>query len=139
MINHNILLNNPLVPAGYYYANVVEVEAEPSEYFFPKLLVTLQLHPMYGLPKDTFFQSILFPTDKAFFHYKNFFNTFMPGKDTDDLTKAVGMWGSVEIYNSEFGEIEYSAVKFCYQPRWIMMESWRLTKEEKNVGCQSIL
>ena len=134
MINNNILLNNPLIPEGYYYAKVIEVEAEPADHLYPKLLVTLQLHPMHGLSKETHFRAILFPTDKSFFHYKNFFNTFMPGKNTDDLDKAVGTWGSIQIYNSEFGEIEYSAVKFCYQPRWIMMESWRLTKEEKNIS-----
>lgn len=87
---------------------------------------------MYGIPKDTYFQAILFPTDKSFFHYKNFFNTYMPGKDADDLAMAVGKWGSIEIYNSEFGDIEYSTVRYCYQPLAIRLETWRLEKEEKN-------
>lgn len=132
MINNNILLNNPLIPEGYYFAKVIDVEAEHAEYLFPKLLIKLQLHPMYGLPKDTLFQAILFPTDKSFFYYKNFFNTFMPGVDTDNTEKAVGKWGSIEVYNSEFGDIEYSAVRFCYQPLTIRLETWRLEKEEKN-------
>ncbi len=55
----------------------------------------------------------------------------MPGQDADDLTKAVGMWGSVEVYNSEFGDIAYSAIKFCYQPLAIRLDAHRLTKEEK--------
>ena len=131
MIDNNILLNNPLIPEGYYFAKVIEIEAEPAEYYFPKLLVKLQLHPMYGLPKHTCFQAILFPTNKSYYHYKNFFNTYMPGQDADDLTKAVGNWGSVEIYNSEFGDIEYSAVRFCYQPLAIRLDAHRLTKEEK--------
>jgi len=135
MINNNILLNNPLIPEGYYFAKVIDVEAEPAEYFFPKLLIKLQLHPMYGLPKDTYFQAILFPTDKAFFYYKNFFNTYMPGKDADDMAMAVGKWGSIEVYNSEFGDIEYSAVRFCYQPLWIRLESWRIEKEEKTISA----
>jgi hypothetical protein len=134
MIDNNILLNNPLIPASYYYAKVIEVEAERADHYFPKLLVTLQLHPMYGLHKDICFQAILFTTDKSFFHYKNFFNTFMPGKDADDIEKAVGKWGSVEVYNSEFGEIEYSAVRFCYQPIPIRLESWRIEKEEKGIS-----
>lgn len=134
MIDNNILLNNPLIPPDYYYAKVIDIEAEPANHYFPKLLVKLQLHPMYGLPKDACFRAILFPTDKSFYHYKNFFNTFIPGKDADELDKAIGKWGSVEIYNSEFGDIEYSAVRFCYQPRWVMMESWKLTKEEKGIG-----
>ena len=137
MIDNNILLNNLLIPAGYYFAKVTDVESEPADYFFPKMLVKLQLHPMYGLPNDNYFQAILFPTDKSFYHYKNFFNTYMPGKDADDLTMAVGKWGSVEIYNSEFGDIEYSAVRFCYQPLAIRMDAWRLEKEEKNISQTS--
>ena len=134
MIDNNILLNNPLIPASYYYAKVIDVESEPADHYFPKMLVKLQLHPMYGLHKETCFQAIIFPTDKSFYHYKNFINTYMLGPDIDDLTKAVGTWGSVEVYSSEFGEIEYSTVRFCYQPRWVMMESWKLTKEEKGIS-----
>jgi len=126
MIDNNILLNNPLIPASYYYAKVIEVEAEPADHYFPKLLVTLKLHPIYGLPTETYFRAILFPTDKSFFHYKNFFNTFMLGVNTDNLAQAVGMWGPVEVYNSEFGDIEYSTVRFCYHPLAIRMEVWRL-------------
>ena len=131
MIDNNILLNNPFIPEGYYYAKVIEVKAEPSEYYFPKLLVKLKLHPMYGLPQHTCLQAILFPTDRSFYHYKNFFNTFLPGKDVDDLATAIGVWGSVEIYSSEFGDIEYSAVRFCYQPLAIRLDTSRIAKEEK--------
>ncbi len=131
MIDNNILLNNPLIPEGYYFAKVIEIESEPSDYYFPKIMVKLQLHPMYGLSNDTCLRAILIPTEKSYYHYKNFFNTYMPGQDADDLTKAVGKWGSVEIYTSEFGDIEYSAARFCYQPLAIRLDAHRLTKEEK--------
>jgi len=134
MIDNNILLKNPLIPEGYYYAKVIEVETEQSGYNYPKLLVTLTLHPMYGLPPTTCFRAILHPSEKAWFHYKNFFNTYLLGKDVDELDKAVGVWGSVKIYSSGFEDIEYSAVRFCYQPIPIRLESWRITKEEKSIG-----
>ena len=134
MIDNNILLNNPLIPPRYYYAKVIDIESEPADHYFPKLLVTLQLHPMYGLPKDTCFRAILFPTKKSFYHYKNFINTYMLGPVTDGFEKAVGTWGSIEIYSSEFGDIEYSAVRFCYQPRWVMIEAWRIEKKEKGIS-----
>ena len=134
MIDNNILFSNPLVLPGYYFAKVIDVEAEQANHYFPKLQVTLELHPMYGLPKGTYFRSIIHPSDKAYYHYKNFFITFMPGKDKNDLDQAIGKWGSVEVYSSEFADIEYSAVRFCYQPLWVRFESYWITQEEKENG-----
>jgi hypothetical protein len=74
--------------------------------------------------------AIIFPGDKSYYHYKNFFNTYLLGEYVDNLEKAVGRWGSVQIYNAEFGDVEYSAVRFCYQPLMIRMESWRIGKDE---------
>jgi hypothetical protein len=137
MINNNIVLNNPHVPGGYYFAQVLSIEAEPvSDFIFPKLLIRLQLHPAYGLPQENVFASVLYPTGKSFFHYKNFYNTFMLGNYTDELNKAVGQWGSVQIAHSTLVDEEYSAVRFVYQPIPIRMESWRLNKEEKNGGTE---
>ena len=129
MIDNNILLKNPLIPPNYYYAKVIDVEAEPANHYFPKLLVTLELHPMYCLPPNTYFRAILHPTDRSFYHYKNFFITFMPGKNTDELNQAVGTWGSIKIYNTEFADTKYSAVRFCYQPLWVRFESYWITQE----------
>jgi len=130
MINHSTLLTNPLVPPGYYFAKVISVKAEPSQYLFPKLLIKLQLHAMYGVSEASLFAAIIYPTEKSYYHYKNFFNTFMLGNDKGDIDAAVGEWGSICLYNSKFGNIEYSAVKFHYQPRAVMMESWRIWRDE---------
>jgi hypothetical protein len=131
MIDNNILLNNPLIPPNYYFAKVVDIEAEPADYFFPKLLIKLTLHPMYGIDENSVFSAIIYPGDKSYYHYKNFFNTYMLGEDTNDLEKSKGRWGSVKIYNADFGDVEYSAVRFCYQPLPVRMESWRIGKDEK--------
>ena len=131
MIEHSTLLSNPLVSPGYYFVKVISVEAESSQYLFPKLLIKLQLHPMYGVSEASLFSAIIYPASNSYYHYKNFFNTFMLGENTDDIDKAVGQWGSVCLYTSEFDEIEYSAVKFHYQPRPVMMESWRIGRDER--------
>jgi hypothetical protein len=54
----------------------------------------------------------------------------MLGQNTEKLEKAINQWGSVEITHSSFQELEYSAVKFVYQPREIMIASWRIWKDD---------
>lgn len=133
MIDNKSVLNNPLIPSGYYYAQVLKIEAEPVAGFtFPKLHIQFQLHPDYGLPEGTLFSSLLFPSPKTYFHYKNFYNTYMLGQFTDALDKAIGHWGCVQISPSLLAGVEYSAVRFVYQPMPIRMESWRLDREETN-------
>lgn len=133
MIDNKSVFDNPIIPMGYYYAQVLRIEAEPVDGFtFPKLHIQLRLHPGYGLPEGALFSAILFPSPKTYFHYKNFYNTFMLGQFTDALDKAIGHWGCVQIYPSIYAGVEYSAVRFVYQPMPIRMESWRLDREEIN-------
>ena len=72
--NNNILLNNPLIPPGYYFSKIIDIETEPSDFIFPKILIKLQLHKKYEL-ENNIFHSILFPTENSYYHYKNFFET----------------------------------------------------------------
>ena len=130
MIDNNILFNNPIIPAGYYFAKIINIETEASDYIYPKILVKLELHQKYELKNHNIFYAILHPTSDSYYHYKNFFNTFLLGQDTDNLDEAVGQWGSVEICKSEFSDIKYSAVRFVYQPREVMIESGRIWKED---------
>jgi len=131
MINNNIILNNPTISEGYYFAKVIQVESEPADYFFPKLLIKISLHPMYGLGNNSYFHAIIHPTNNSFYHYKNFFNAYMLGVGTTELEKAIGQWGSVEISHSDFNETTYSSVRFVYQPRAVMMEAWRIGRDER--------
>jgi len=132
MIQNNTVFNNPVVHGGYYFVQVTEVEAEPSDFVFPKLLITVRPNDIYGLPENTCFRAILHPTPRSLIHYENFFNTFFWGqRSIDDLTKAIGQWGSVELGQSEFCGITYSVVRFCYQPLRIRLQSWRIMGQEQ--------
>jgi len=130
MIDNATVFDNPLIPEGYYYAKIIAVESEPSDYTFPKLLIELTIHPMYGISDDAELSAIIHPTDRSYYHYKNFFNTYMLGVETDEIDKAVGRWGSIQIVNSHFNDSQYSTVRFVYQPLQIRMESWRIGQDE---------
>ena len=130
MIDNNIIFNNPLIQPGYYYAKLIDVETEPSDYQYPKILATLKLHQMYNLAPNDVFHGIIHPTQHSLFHYKNFRNAFCLGRSIDEIGAGVGQWGSIEIYTSEFNDAEYSAVKFVFQPIPVRMECWRIWREE---------
>ena len=130
MIDNNIILKNPLIPEGYYFAKIIDIETEASNFIFPKLLVKLELHKQYELDENNIFHAILHPTEDSYYHYKNFFNSFMFRQETDKLEEAIGLWGSIEISHSTFQELKYSAVRFVYNPRDIMMESFRIWKDD---------
>ncbi len=131
MIDNNILFNNPIIKPGYYFAKIKTIESEPSSYIYPKILAKLQLHERYGLDCNNIFHAILHPTEDSYYHFKNFFNSFMLGQGTDNLDEAIGQWGSIEICNSEFNDLKYSSVRFIYQPREIMVESFKIWREER--------
>ena len=130
MIDNSIVLDNPLIPDGYYYAKLLTVETEPSDYVYPKILATLGLHQMYNLAPNNVLCAIIHPTANSHFHYKNFHNTFFMGKRIDELRSGINRWGSVKSYRTQFNGVEYSAVRFIYQPLPIMMDCWQLSKDE---------
>lgn len=135
MIDNSIILTNPIVPEGYYFSKVISVESEASDYLFPKLLITVVLHPMYDISEDIKLSAILHPTEKSHYHYKNFFNAFLLGEDSSKLDKAVGRWGSIHIANSCFNGIKHSTVRFPYQPLKTRMISWRMGQDEKGASA----
>ena len=130
MIDNNIILRNPLIPEGYYFSKIKDIDTEASNFIFPKLLVKLELHKHYELGENNIFHAILHPTQDSYYHYKNFFNSFMFRQETDKLNEAIGLWGSVELSTSTFEKIEYSVVKFVYNPREIMIQSFRIWKDD---------
>ena len=134
MIQNNIILNNPIIPTGYYTAKVIAIEKELARnYYLPKLQITLQLHPSYGLSTNDLFYALIHPTEKSYYHYENLFNTFLFSNyvEIDIIDKAIGEWGSVEISKSEFEEIEYSIVRFVYQPLKVRFETLRMMRYQK--------
>ena len=121
MIDNSTIYNNPIVPNGFYFMKVVSIQDEPANYLFPKLLIQLKPHPQYKMDENIEFASILHPTHASYWHYKNFFNTFMLGEIVFEFEKALGQWGSVKLEQCRYGEVEYSAVKFVYQPILVRM------------------
>jgi len=129
MINNSKIYQNPIVPNGFYYMQVISIQQEPATYLFPKLLITLKPHRQYGMEDRIEFASILHPTQASYWHYKHFFNCFMLGDPTEALDKAIGQWGSVKLEQSKYGETVYSAVKFVHQPLPVRMHSSQLSSE----------
>ena len=129
MIDNSIIFKNPIIPNGYYFAKIKDIETEASDYIFPKILVQLELHKDYGFT-DNIFHAIIHPTQNSYYHYKNFFNSFMITKSIDKLKEAIGLWASIKIYKSDFQGSEYCFVKFVYNPREILIESYRIGREE---------
>jgi len=138
MIDNSIIYNNPIIPNGFYYAKVIEAEAEPSDYLFPKLLIKLILHHSYNLPENIVFSAIIHPTHMSYWHYKNFFHTFLWDGYIGEHEKTVGQWGSVKIQKSMYDENGYSSVRFVYQPRLIRIETYRIMKAEKEVETDNL-
>jgi len=130
MIHNGVIYSNPVVPDGFYYMQVTAVQEEPANYIFPKLLITLKPHAQYKLDEQVEFASILHASPKCYWHYKNFFNTFMLGDPAEDLDKAIGQWGSVRVEQAQYGETLYSSVKFTYQPLPIRMQAAQLFCDE---------
>ena len=129
MIDNSLILKNPHISEGYYFSKIITIETEGLGSIFPKILVKLELHQDYEL-ENNIFHSILHPTENSYFHYKNFYNTFLLGKSIDKIEEAIGQWGSIEICSSEFQDLKYSVVKFTYQPRTVMIESFKIWREE---------
>ena len=127
MIDNGIILKNPFVPEGFYFARVTAIETEPSEdSVFPKLLIQLKLHPSHELPENNVFSAILHPTPKSLPHYMNFAHTFLWGESTEDLTKAIGRLGSVAIQSVSFCGVAYSTVRFVREPLSIRVQCMKL-------------
>ena len=127
---HNSLIYNSIIPEGFYYAKIIDLQTEPSDFIYPKLLIKLQIHKKHNLNENTFLYSILYPTNKSKDHYKKFIHTFLCYKDKD-FKKAINRYGSIWVYHSEFNSTVFSSVKFVYQPRKIKIECLYLEREER--------
>ena len=133
MIDNAIVFDNPTIPDGYYYAKVVSINQEPANFQYPKLLIKLKLHRMYGIEDDTL-ASILYPTEKSQFHYKNFIRSFIIYNKDLSFDTIPGVYGTIEVSRTKYEETTYSSVRFVYMPRWAMMEAIQLTRQDEEDG-----
>ena len=129
MIN-NSLIYNSIIPQGFYFVKIVELQTEPSDYIYPKILIKLQIHKRHNLNKNIFLYSIIYPTEKSKDHYDKFIHTFLSYKDKD-FKKAINRWGSIWVYTSEFNDTVFSSVRYVFQPRQIKIECLYLEEEER--------
>ena len=132
MIN-NSLIYNSIISEGFYYAKVIELETEPSDFIYPKLLIKLKIHKRHNLNENIFLYSIIHPSKKSKDHYEKFIHTFLCFKDKD-FKKAINRIGSIWVYKSEYENTVFSAVKYVYQPRRIKIECLYLEQEEREGG-----
>ena len=130
---HNSQIFNSIIPEGFYFAKVIEIETEPSDFKYPKILIKLKIHKKHNLNKNIFLYSIIHPTKKSKDHYEKFIDTFLCYKDTD-FKKAINRIGSIWVYRSEFNDTVFSSVKFVYQPRSVKIECLNLEEKEREGG-----
>jgi len=115
MLDIGSIYHNPQIPPGYYYIKVVDLQSEPMDgYTMPKVLVRLKLHSDHGLGDDVVLSAIVYPTPNAKFIYMNFLNTFLQNHETE-IEKVMNCWGCIKVYSAQYGEAEYSAVRWVRQ------------------------
>jgi hypothetical protein len=129
MIDNSLIYHNPLIPPNFYYAKIVHIETEKAAFYYPKILVQLLIRPSDILPQEKTLVSIIHPTNNSRKHYDNFIETFL-GYHDKDVTCALGRWGSIWVYDAEYQETKYSAVKYVYQPLWLKLSIMQIYEQE---------
>jgi hypothetical protein len=115
MLDTCSIFRNPKIPQGYYYVKVIDLQTAPMKgYNQPIVLVKLKLYPNDNIDKDVVMSAVIYPTEKAKYHYLNFLNTFLRN-DEKDLDIVMNRWGCVKIYDAVYEHIEYSAVHWIFQ------------------------
>ena len=132
MIDNATVFNNPTIPDGYYYAKIISIEQEPANFKYPKLLIKLKLHRMYGI--DDTLTAILYPTEKSLFHYKNFIRSYIMYTDHCSFDEIPDVYGSIEICRTKYEETMFSSAKFVYMPRWAIVEATKLRWQDEEAG-----
>ena len=130
MINNNEIYHNPLIPPHFYFAKIIYVEAEPSDFYYPKTLIKLCLHSGYGITSEIILTSIIHPTHNSQEHFEKFAHTYLC-YDENDIGKAIGRWGSIWVYDAEYNETKYSMVKFVWQPFWVQIMNIGIYEKER--------
>ena len=133
MINNSIIYSNPIIPARFYFAKLVNLETEQSDFAFPKIMAQLRIHPKDGVPEDTILTSIIYPSHKSADIYAKFIATFLIDdiNDPNQIKQAIGRWGCVGVFNAKYGKTEYSAIAYKYQSNMDVRAILGITKAEK--------
>lgn len=116
MINKGNILKNPLIPAVFYFAKVLEVKTEEVGKKRPVICIKLRIGPFYD--NDAYgaiLTCIIHPVDGADKYHLGFIASFGLFATPHDYKQAVGQWANIGVYDSEYQGTKYSAVRF-YPP-----------------------
>ncbi|NLX22934.1 MAG: hypothetical protein GXY55_14875 [Phycisphaerae bacterium] len=130
MIDLSCIYRNPTIPAGYYFAKIVQLDAEQiAGYERPRIQVCLLIHPRHEVGDDVYLHAIIHPTEQSVFRWVNFRDTFL-GED-EVLLDAVGRWGRVAVEDAEYQGTQYSSIKWIYQTPLARLQVRRIAREER--------
>ena len=119
MIDNSILYSNPIITPGFYIAQITDIEAENGPYKFPKVLVTLKIRQGNKSAVNKVLTSIIHSTEKSAGLFKKFCETFLQRDDKIngkvEIKRAIGRYGSIGVYTSEYQEHTFSAVTYVEQ------------------------
>ena len=129
-IDLSSIYKNPRIPAGYYIAKIIDVIEEPTKDEFPRVQVTLKLWDEDV--KGTELTSILHGSSKCKYYHKNFICTF---RIDAPHRFAKGKWGCIEVYDAQYKQTKYSAVKYIYQKPKVKQKviALEIAEEEGNI------
>jgi len=126
------LFSNPLLPQeGIFYVQLIEVETVPSLGSpQPIIAARVRIHPDHGVGDNIVLGSIIYRNDKSKYLRTNFLNTFLSPSE-NNLQLAIGRWGSVRVYPTQFNKTKYSDIEWIYQPIDIQLACHAMNKEQK--------
>lgn len=119
---------NPVIPPGFYWAEVVDLRAEQVDEGRPRLHIRLQIGPMHEAATGVTLASIIRPSEAARFYYINFIHAYRIAGT--NFEQAIGRWASVGVYTATYGGTEYSAVRYTHQPLSIRTNAIMLEQAE---------
>ena len=129
-INKGYMFWNPVIPDGFYYVKLINIELEDVDGSSrPLIHARLKIVPRYcdeinGLELS----SIIHATEHANGLWDAFCNTFMIANC--DYDEAVGRFGSVIVQEKTYGSTKFGQVSYCRQPH--MVRSMCLSMQDED-------
>ena len=129
MIDLSSIYRNPRLPQGYYFTKVIDIDTEEVGLDRLRIEVTLRVGSIHDQQAGTRLSSIIHPTGRAVYYFKNFISTFLVRGNR--YFEAVNRWGCIEVYDAQHGKTRYSAVKYVYQPHSVRLRTHEIEEAEK--------
>jgi hypothetical protein len=129
-INKGYMFWNPVIPDGFYYVKLLNIELEEIEgYSRPLIHARLKIVPRYSDEINGLeLSSIIHTTENSNGLWEAFCNTFMI--TNCDYDGAVGRFGSVIVQEKKYESTKFGQVSYCRQPH--MVRSMCLSMQEED-------